>query len=239
MIVTSWETFQLHKRGNAPEEFEDATAGDPDSGCFAVADGAAESSFATSWARLLVNAYVADPWYRRDPNCWLAKLRQQWGNEVDGHELPWYAEEKRQQGAYATFLGVTFRNKGLRQRWFAVAAGDCCLFQVGRSGLCTAFPLIRSDDFNCRPTLIGSRPESLPALLQRLSGRASPGDRFYLMTDALSQWFLREYEQGQQPWDSIDRIAVDSPNSFTNWITELRDNRLLRNDDTTLLRVEL
>jgi len=41
-----WRALGLPKRGHSAEEYEDAFAGDPKVGRFAVADGASESSFA-------------------------------------------------------------------------------------------------------------------------------------------------------------------------------------------------
>jgi hypothetical protein len=54
-----WRAFALHKDGNRPDEYEDAYAGNPRVGRFAVADGASESSFAALWAKLLVDGFVA------------------------------------------------------------------------------------------------------------------------------------------------------------------------------------
>src|SRR5262249_58048077 len=102
----AWHAFHLPKRGNAAEEYEDALAADPATGRFAVADGASESSFAASWARLLVEGFVGTvgkPWQNLD---WLDPLRQRWADEVDGLSLPWYAEAKREEGAFATLLGL-------------------------------------------------------------------------------------------------------------------------------------
>src|SRR4051794_1984465 len=103
-----WRALSLPKKGHAAEEYEDAWAGDPASGRFAVADGASESAFAALWARLLTEAYVAggNP---RDPGSWLQGPRRRWAGEVMGLELPWYAELKREQGAFATLLGVRVR----------------------------------------------------------------------------------------------------------------------------------
>src|SRR5438477_11487250 len=94
-----WHAFHLPKRGHAPGEYEDAFAGDPARRRFAVADGASESSFAAAWARLLAEGFVAarKPWRDLD---WLGPLRQRWAGEVDGLELPWYAEMKREEGAF-------------------------------------------------------------------------------------------------------------------------------------------
>src|SRR5438309_355857 len=101
----AWRAFHLPRRGHAPAEYEDAFAADPCSGRFAVADGASESSFAGRWARLLVEGFVGgaqDPWGAD----WLVPLRRRWVEEVAPLPLPWYAEAKREQGAFATLLGV-------------------------------------------------------------------------------------------------------------------------------------
>ena len=57
----TWQSFFLPKRGNAAEEYEDAFAGDPASGRFAIADGASESCFAAAWAKIVVESYVKTP----------------------------------------------------------------------------------------------------------------------------------------------------------------------------------
>ena len=67
------------------------------------------ASFAAIWARLLVKRFVADPgkpWRGLD---WVDPLRKNWADEVDALSLPWYAEQKRDLGAFATFLGVVFQ----------------------------------------------------------------------------------------------------------------------------------
>src|SRR5947209_4095831 len=97
-----WHAFLLPRRGHAPGECEDALAGDPAAGRFAVADGASESAFAGAWARLLAEGFVAapgEPWRDLD---WLGPPRQRWAAAVDGPSLPWYAEAKRDLGAFAT-----------------------------------------------------------------------------------------------------------------------------------------
>src|SRR6266542_891992 len=104
-----WHALRLCKQGNGECDYEDASAANVANGRFAVADGASEASFAAIWARLLVECFVSHPgkpWHALD---WLAPLRQQWAKEVDGLALPWYAEEKRELGAFATFLGLVFR----------------------------------------------------------------------------------------------------------------------------------
>src|SRR5947207_13463202 len=96
-----WHAFHLPKNGNSAEEYEDAFAGSAERGRFAVSDGASESSFAGSWAKLLVDGFVREakrPW---EVGTWLEPLRQRWAEEIGSKPLPWYAEMKREDGAFA------------------------------------------------------------------------------------------------------------------------------------------
>ena len=228
-----WHAFHLPKRGHVAGEYEDAFAGDPARRRFAVADGASESSFAAAWARLLAEGFVAArrPW--RDLN-WLGPLRQRWAQEVDGLELPWYAEMKREEGAFATLLGVVFRPG----RWRALAVGDSCLFRTRGGRLRKAFPLTASADFGNQPRLLGSRGRV--SLTEHARGRWRPGDHFLLMTDALAQWFLRRSEQGERPAAEIAELlrGGDRPAAFADWIERKREQDL-RNDDVTLVVIDL
>lgn len=233
-----WQTFALHKRGHRPEEYEDAYAGDPLTGRFAVADGASQSSFADLWAKLLVDGFVQPAVKDNPEETWLAPLREQWAAAVDDRELTWYGEEKRELGAFATFLGLRIaRSKeGRGGRWKASAVGDSCLFQVRDDELITAFPLGRSEDFGLSPALIGSRPVKVEVRPKVEWGRWQPGDWFFLTTDALAQWFLARHEAGKQPWRSLAwRLGQkDGEAELTAYLEQLRDKKELRNDDVTL-----
>jgi hypothetical protein len=241
-----WRHFQHWKKGNAAEDYEDAGAGDLHSGRFAVADGASEASYAAAWARLLVENFLSapgKPWRGLD---WLGPARQQWAADVDARPLPWYAEEKRALGAFATFLGLGFRWSAAAKDgyWRASAVGDCCLFHTRHGRLKQSFPLTRSADFGNRPRLLRSRPgaaEQLDAVYEQARGRWLPQDRFLLMTDALAQWFLLLTEQGQDPLAEIRCLLEEaSPDAaFAGWIQQRRDQALLRNDDVTLIIVDV
>jgi hypothetical protein len=220
----------LPKQGHAADEYEDAFAADPAAGRFAVADGASESSFAGLWARLLVEGFV-----RPSPG-WLEAARVAWADRVDGQPLPWYAEAKRDEGAFATFLGLLVEDG----RWHARAVGDTCLFQVRQDQLIEAFPMPRARDFGNRPRLIGSRPPAKPLdeVHAESGGNCQAGDRLLLMTDALAHWFLRRHEAGGRPWRELADLpagpAADA--AFAAWVEEQRRGEL-RNDDVTLVLI--
>jgi hypothetical protein len=244
-----WRVLRLSKRGNAPEDYEDAFAADPALGRFAVTDGASEASFAAVWAQLLAEGFVAapgKPWKELD---WLGPARQRWAAAVDGRPLPWYAEAKRAQGAFATLLGLALRQPGPAPDeqpglWRAVAIGDSCLFQVRGEELQRSFPLSRSEEFGNQPRLCGSRPhgnDSLNPERELAVGKFRPGDRFLLMTDALAQWFLYQTEQGDHPALDVAHLLAqaDPQAAFAAWVEERRQRPGLRNDDVTVMIIDV
>jgi hypothetical protein len=233
-----WRVFHLPKAGNTAQEYEDAFAGDVEAGRFAVADGATESSFAGPWARLLAEGYVqhAGRWRR-----WLPAAQERWQVEHRNHQQPWYVEAKMEQGAFATLLGVHFGRWDSQGggAWQARAVGDSCLFQLRGKRLHRAFPIKASADFTNQPVLIGSHASRFypwKAGHHRTSGRWQPGDRMFLMTDALAQWFLLSFEAGHRPWRPLERITT--ADEFAAFVAKRRDRRKLRNDDVTLVCIE-
>jgi hypothetical protein len=239
-LAIHFRAFRLPRRGHAPEECQDAAAGAPELGRFAVADGAAESSYAGLWARMLVEDFVRRPERQPAWASWLPPLQQRWAQLVGwaaaGPALPWYLEAVLSRGAFATFLGLVVEGT----TWHALAVGDSCLFQVRAGALVGAFPLTHSAEFGNAPWLVGSRtsPAEVPrkGALSRAGGWRG-GDRLWLMTDALAQWFLRESEEGRPPAPALDGLLPADDGTFADWIEGLRDAGRLRNDDVTLVGV--
>jgi hypothetical protein len=232
-----WRAFRAAKRGHTDAEYEDAWAANPRAGRFAIADGASESSYAELWARLLAERFVVTryPWETPD---WLSDPRQRWSEAVDVLDLPWYAELKREQGAFASLLGLAVRlpAPGKPGRWRALAVGDSCLVRFREGQQPHSFPVSKSAEFGNQPHLLCSRPGPAPAPVLG-NGSCEPGDRLYLMTDALAQWFLRCCEQNRRPWHHFGRLLAEPDEAFAAWIERRRARDQLRNDDVTLLAI--
>ena len=235
-----WSVLCVPKQGNGEDEYEDAWAVAPERGRYAVADGASESSFAGRWAQLLTEAFLTAP---QPPDLaeWLAPPRRTWSAEVMGLELPWFAEMKREQGAFATFLGLGVRPPTAERagKWRALAVGDSCLIRVRRDGQIRSFPIQKASDFGNQPRLLGSRGGPPPAP-DHAAGTLAVGDRLLLMTDALAQWFLHAHESGGRPWEAAAAVlsAKEPDEAFAGWIEELRRRDEMRNDDVTLVSLE-
>lgn len=245
-MASDFRAFWLARRGNSPEEYEDAFAADVAAGRYAVADGATESSFADLWARMLVDQFVQNA--ECDLGEWtgsLPALQERWYADVRGRPLPWYAEAQLEEGAFAAFLGLVLTaSPDSGHLWQAVAVGDSCLFHIRGADLLGAFPLDESGQFDNFPTLVGSHTS--PEVIRekrtlRTQGSGLPDDEIWMMTDALAQWCLKEHELGRNPWAEIHSLLAPSETKdrFTSWVEELRDTRQLHNDDVTLLAVKL
>lgn len=243
-MKVSSHCFRLPKQGNSLLEYEDAawpTDGtELDCQIFrcAVADGATESSFSDRWARLLVEGF------HRQAD--LADLRQAWQDEISTIELPWYAEQKADSGAYAAFLGLLIEEGGGRMLSFkASSVGDCCLFQIRGKRRIMTFPDFTFESFDSTPALLSSRagnsgeePEELTT-----SGETEPGDSFVLLTDAIASWTLRHPARVEERL--LELVSLHSQEEFQELVNSQRDNRdaegrpALKNDDVTLLSIEI
>ena len=241
----SAEVFWAPKRGLDPSEYEDAFA-PADSGqlsgtrfAFAIADGATEATFSKLWANALVTEYARTP-----HDAWTniaERAAATWDLEVATKVLPWFAAEKAREGSFAAFLGLSLLGEGPSPHsWSAVAIGDCCLFQIRRDALLRAFPLDRSEQFSSSPMLAPTQARLRESLVvQFASGECVSDDSLLLMSDALACWFLAQAERGMHPWHIVrDLGTVDAP-AFEIFIANLRASGELRNDDCTLLRVDI
>jgi len=238
--------FWKAKSGNAAEEYEDALAAEAATGRFAVADGASESSYSGLWARILVEEFTHLPagapfaWTE-----WLPAVQARWASEIGERpgQQAWFVQSKIASGSFATFAGLSITD-GHEKRWQSWAVGDSCVFQIRNNKIYNSFPLSRSDQFGVKPLLIGSRSSVTEIDQNRsdhISGGWETGDQFWLMTDALSQWFFSRNEAEAAPVRQVLRILAESehnPDSFGNWAQKIRDSGDLHNDDVTLLIVE-
>jgi hypothetical protein len=237
------KVFCCPKLGNSLEEYEDAWAHRqtrPPVGIrVAVADGATESSFAKLWAVLLAESYVRSEVTGAEFFARLNPARRLWRRRLAGRPLPWFASEKAEQGAFAAFLGVQI--DAHKNRWTALAMGDCCLMQLDNVGkrmrVVETFPLQKSSQFTMSPYLIGSRSngESLNERIQISKGSLRDGDMLLLATDAMAAWLLKRHEEGRPLWNWLYR-KLGTPESFAAIVAYGRKNGL-RNDDFTLVRV--
>lgn len=232
-----WTARSVAKAGHAAGENEDALALDESASRVAVCDGASEGWGSGPWAVHLSKSLVISPPSPQSFSEWLAGQRTR-HTPVSG-AVSWYAEEKQAAGAFSTFLSLGFspsRDGGVRYQ--ASAIGDTALFHRRGRQLIAKFPVERSIEFGNRPALVGSVAGSGEPVPLWFAGRAEPGDSFYVMTDALAEWFLCRAEAGESPWELLDPVLdmEETSRGFPEWVQSLRQGKVLKNDDATLVR---
>ncbi len=259
--------FRLPKIGASDPECEDAYwcgpgpggDDDPRSLRVVIADGASESMLAGRWARYLTEVFAAAPGhistgtgftaaYQRAAAGWEAELARYLQERADRDSpIQWYEEPGLARGAHSTLLAAEFRCSpdGEDAYWAAAALGDSCLFQVRGGELLDAVPMYDSAGFGNQPALLSSSGTAAEVLGRHLSvktGNLRPGDTCYLATDALSAWFLRMAETGEswrEPWRPLQLLDEGNQGEFRELIGKLRDDGAIRDDDTTLVRVDM
>lgn len=232
--------FSVPKAGKAEAENEDAFEIDLARGAVAVADGATDSSFSKAWARFLVDTFALWPLEpaadARSLADWLGRPQALWRKMLEGRPLPWHAQHKVAQGAFAAFVAVEVREDGDDVYWSALAVGDCCLFLVEEGRLAYAFPIDDPAEFGTTPFLLGTNPEANRRVedhLKQAAGRTRRGARLLVMSDAVAHWFLASARAGERPWETLDEVA-DEP-AFAALVARLRESKALRNDDATVV----
>lgn len=244
--------FSVPKAGNSEAENDDGHYPQgplevrADVFCCAVTDGATESSFSGPFARSLANFYG---WGRLTPKRWdrsLGTIRERWTRQISAKPLPWYAQEKVEHGAFAALIGLTIRDgpaDGNAGTWNATAVGDCCLAHVRGDQFLYQFPIDHAVEFNSRPYLLASRSDrnvDLAAHISTANGEWHVDDTFLLMSDSLACWFSEEREKGLQPWTTLKDIDTEGDHTrFNHLVESLRSAGKIKNDDVTLVRVDM
>lgn len=253
-------TYHLPKEGHTEKEYEDAALTEVEKGKdivrfnFAIADGATEGMFSKEWANLLVAEYKS---YQKhlDFNGFINNICSYWEQfkvkdiiNKRGKPIQWYEEPGLAAGAFASFLGFTLHRGMDKQKgsWEAFAVGDSCLVQVRDEEIFVSFPLTHSSDFNSRPFLISSNNQKnlniSPHIIE--TGEWKKYDKFFLMTDAIAAWFLKEYENGNKPWKILKsykskKEVKEKTKKFKKLIDESRQQKTMRNDDVTVIRIDI
>jgi len=248
-----WRSYSIPKLGNSIVENEDAiwpawverkTQSRYYFSC-AMSDGATQASFSAVWANLLVRAVG-----KLRNKITYSKLKHaiegaqyKWKRTIENYQLPWYAEEKAKQGSYATFLRLDLWGDERHGIWQVIGIGDTCFFHVRAHKLIKSFPIEQSHAFNNSPPLISSLPEKNAWIwnknrIQSCKGSWQRGDHFFIMTDALAAWFLKNSESNADLPTLLIEAGLEKSSKnglFDYWVQSLIKNGLIHNDDTSLI----
>jgi hypothetical protein len=208
---------------------------------FSVSDGVSKSFFPKVWSEILVSQFVERTDLKEKE---LIKVCQdEWQKRIDEiislPETKWFTKSQysRKDPALATFVGLQFLEK--EKKWSASALGDSFLFFVPKGYKDYQKDLVRLSS-KVEPIVFDNFPDYQTSIGDSHKGRAKEKSGnlrngiFYLMTDALAEWFIKEGE------NAIGKITVwKSQADFERFITQAIEENQLTNDDCAILCIEL
>lgn len=234
--------FVMSKKGELYADCRDNYAWNADYHKFAISDGVSKSFFPGIWSELLVKQYVNEP-DTQALEAVVTTCQQCWFNQVtdivNGSDTKYYTRNayNNKTPGLATFVGLTLQEK--EKTWHSVALGDTFLFFVPE-GFSDFEKELRIHSSKEDPITFDNFPDYFSSIGNQHKGEkterqgALTAGTFYLMTDALAEWFLK------QGVNAVGKIAVWLDQAhFERYINELRDTDEINNDDTTILIIEL
>ncbi|OGD44934.1 hypothetical protein A3K69_08530 [Candidatus Bathyarchaeota archaeon RBG_16_57_9] len=246
--------FTIPKRGSVPSENEDFyfqhdAEISRDHQTVAIADGASEGFLSKLWSKILTVSYVnfdrTDLDIRQFTDFCIDVYEHQRERYVQrrtekNNPLKWFEENLMAKGSFSTLLGVSFSNSTPEGGyWRSISVGDSCLFQI-RESVIESFPMNDSSAFGNSPELISSNPaynQDLESKVKVKTGSFLFGDSFYLMTDAVANWFITQNAEGKRPWAILEELL--ETDGLKDYVNHLRGEGSLKNDDVTIARVKL
>ena len=210
---------------------------------FAISDGVSKSFFPKIWADVLVNRWVDSKEF--DEAQFILDCQKDWLNQVteivNKPDAKWFTKNafNRKESGLATFVGLRFYKKKKDWFWKADALGDSFLFFVPKK--------IKNFSKECivlsskqEPIVFDNFPDYLNSLGNKHKGEKQLKENtltsgtFYLMTDALAEWFLNEKD------NAISKIDVwQNQKDFERFVDEERHNEKLGNDDSAILTIKI
>lgn len=247
MISCQFKSISLPKFGNSVDENEDNILEPSKSEIetetivkFAISDGATESSFSKEWSDLLVSAYKDKSFEQAYLPETIKTISETWQSMATAIDLPWYAEQKAEKGAFATFLGLTINKE--ENSFDAVAVGDCSLFQIRNDEMYFSFPVMSIEDFHNTPNLIASNEKYQTDLENNTvyhKGEIEPNDIIILATDAIAAWILKQKNRNPKIIQIlIKQFEKQDEQNFEEWLNKQRKTNKIKNDDVTLLMIK-
>lgn len=208
---------------------------------FSISDGVSKSFFPKFWAEYLVEEFVSKE--KIEDEIFLPKCQEKWLKQitdiVNKPTVKWFTKNafNKKSPALATFVGLQFFEK--EKKWEASALGDSFLFFVPKKMKTFDDCFIISSKkepiiFDNFPDYFSSIGEKFKGNIKKTSKRDLKDGTFYLMTDALAEWFINEKE------NAIGKIAVwQNQKDFERFIDEERQTKKLGNDDSAILIINV
>jgi len=203
--------------------------------CVAVTDGASESYDSRAWAQLLATAYANEQSVSVE---WVAERIQAYLESTDVESLSWSRQAAFDRGSFATLLGLVLVPD--EQEVDVLAVGDSLAVHVRDGAVRSSFPFAKPEDFDARPQLLSTLTIANAFINEHEffknnseAWKVQLGDCILLMTDAVGHWLLTH------PEELPVLLTLSSAEAFEQFVIERRQDRRMRLDDSTIMRIAI
>lgn len=218
---------------------------------FAISDGVSKSYLSSIWADLLVSDYVnsslSDKILFRDLlKEHVQELGQKWKEKAEIYEssVDEYAKEllkiskHKYSYAAATFAGIKIIDNTL----FYEVIGDSCIFLLSNEGNLKSLSTNSISKFDTYPDYITSKATLRGKWLS--GGEKLNSGYVFMMTDALSEWFISQQKIDIQFADKLWQLHSHAEFEYMLQMERSRfvDDKkqyALKNDDCTLVMLKV
>lgn len=209
---------------------------------FAISDGVSRSFFPEIWADTLVRNWVESKDF--DESTFIENCQKDWLQNVtqivSKSETKWFTKNafKRKEAGLATFVSLQFFEKKDIWFWRASALGDSFLFFVPLNFKNFKTDVIKLSS-KSEPIEFDNFPDYLISIGNKHKGEKQSEEQplsegtFFLMTDALAEWFINERENAISKTE-----AWKDQTDFERFLNEERQSNL-GNDDSAILIIKV
>lgn len=234
-------TFIMPHIGDKYSQCADRFAISEDGHHFAIADGVGASFFPAIWAEIVSNDFVQHSESFIDKNVLVneARLIGEWNDKVkvatanlsDKENFLIEMAKDKCDFAACTFVGLTID----KDKWHCQALGDSYLFILNDEyEIIESVASQQGQDFDNFPEYFASYHGKNNGSVLVKSGNISNIAYFVLLTDAISDWFIKA--------DSNKRkalVELQNLQDFRSFIDVERANNAMKDDDTTAVVIKV
>ena len=212
-------------------------------GLYCLCDGASESYDSRKWAYILCQNYVKTGLCNKRclvTNDFVDNCIKQYESDINTDTLSWSQQSAFSRGSYSTLLGVSIHNNSL----YIFSVGDSIALRLKKDTMkkTASFPYEKPEQFKERPILI-STIRSNNTFLQKNQNirrwqKITANDLILMMTDAVGEWMLRYFNKNISMILDCLNDEYSGSLKFENLVKQEREQGRLREDDSTILKLE-
>lgn len=239
--------FITHKRGETDDSVQDSIAFDLSSGRFAISDGVTQSFIPQIWSKTLVDYFINNRSDKLIINEVLlsefSKARKQFLQSLDEEQLFYQElveEDEDLKIPRATFAGVQIDNHEIL--WQVI--GDSCIFIIPTKGqvkcISSNKAVLDSEGhlemkFDNHPNYISADGTIKGSILEGKDYLDSGW--IVLMTDAISDWFVKQHNLGEKPLEKL--LNLENNSDFEQLVDKECQFGRMKSDDTSVILISI